>query len=206
MKLIEDLEIVQVENNGKVIKFICLDEFNEKIYEVKFHLEKYNKTTKKYEEDQDTYEWVEKTLQDIFNVGIDDIQSVVGRFHNVYVYDYFNSFYEVNITEKFTKELKGKFLDAKITEITDDGNRINIYYDYNNKRYRSKFNYSTYFNNKWFVDEIKKTRAYNRFKDTFNVDYSDKDTLIGRTITVKVRDFNGNYYGEIMGLRDIDVA
>lgn len=206
MKLIKDLEIVQVDSDGKLIRFTTLDEVNEKIYEVKFHTEKYDQDTKKYIPDKATEERVENTLNELFGVGIDNVKDVVGRFHDVYVYDNFNSFYEVEVVEKFTKELKGKVFTAKITEINDDGNRINVFYEYQGKRYRSKFNYSTFLNKKWYIDEQKQIRAYERFYDTFNIDFKDKDTIIGRIITVKVRDFNGNYYGEILALQEETAA
>jgi len=133
----------------------------------------------------------------LVNLGLADC---IGQKKDVYVYDRFNSLFEVQQVDKFTKDMVGCILQTEVKEIIVDDYFIKIRYDYEGKTYESKQTFGKYMESmkQWFVDPQKKEREYQKFEDKYGVPVSEKDSLIGHPLMVEVKAaFGTHYYGDI---------
>lgn len=203
MQLLEQLELMEVvyedNNNKAVLTFLDRDageirevNFNKKIYE-----------NDKYVENKEKAEKVEKWCKDIFDLTFDNLTKAIGEKHDIYAYDNFNSLFEVDIVEKFSKDMVGQIIDTEIKEIIIDDQAIKIRFDYEDKTYESRMGYAKYLEDikTWFVDPQKKKKQYEKFIEKFGVPCEEKDSLIGQRIMVEVKiAFNKFVYNEIKPL------
>jgi hypothetical protein len=92
MELKEQLEIVDVvfEDNKKAT-IIFLDEEHGEIREVNFNKQKYDQDTKKFVDDVEKAEQVEKWCDEHFGLKFDALAHAIGEKKDVYCYDNFNS-------------------------------------------------------------------------------------------------------------------
>ena len=122
------------------------------------------------------------------------------------MYDSFNSLWEVNFTNKFQAEHKGKSFQTVIDEIEDNGTSILIKYKWKGEPYQSKMTYADYSEElkQWFVNPQKRKKQFDKFVDRYGVSVEDKDELIGKSIIVNVKcAFGKFYYGEITLLEEL---
>ena len=201
MELLKNLELITIvrDDEKAVLKFLDMDRgeirpvnFNKKVYK-----------NGSYVADDAKAEKVEKWCQDIFGLEFDDLEKAIGRKMDVYAYDNFNSLFEVDIVEKFTKEMNKKAFQTQIEEIGDDGNKLYVNYSIDGKKFQTKFQYSEYLDDMkiWVVDPLRKTKQLDKFEGLFDISFDDPkrdEVLIGKEILVQCNcAFGKFYYGEI---------
>lgn len=199
-----EIELVEVnyEQNKAILTF--LDAENGVIREVNFNKDSYDMDKKKFVTDPDKAEKVEGWCEEYFGVKFDDLTTQIGEFKTVYVYNGFNSLFEVDQVDKFTMEQEGEIFQTEIESIEDTGQRISIRYKHDGKLYETKLQYSKYLEDRkeWFVDPIRKEKQFAKFKTHYGVPFAKKDELIGKSIMVEVKvAFNKYPYGEIKKLK-----
>ena len=202
MELLKDLELVAVdyENNGKKAVMTFLDKERAEVRRVNFNLQAYDSAKATYVDDAEKAAKVAEWCETYFGTTFENLGSQIGVKKDVYAYDNFNSLWEVDVTEKFSDSDVGEFFSTTISEITDDGNAVRIKFPYNGKTYESKMTYATYVEamKAWFVDPQKKLDTYRKFKDKFQTNIEDKDSLIGHQINVEIKKaFNKYAYADI---------
>lgn len=193
--LLEQLELVEVEYEfeGKKAVLTFLDEENGEIREVNFNKQDYQNG--KFVEDEKKAEKVEEWADKYFGTSFDEMAQAIGTKHDIYAYDNFNSMFEVEIVEKFDKDMVGQIITVPITEVFDDGIGIRINFEYKGKTYQNKMTYSDYVKarNEWFVNPQKKRKQYARFEKKFNVPFEQADELVGKEVMVEIRLAMGKY-------------
>lgn len=198
--LSKDLELVEVTYDGPKAEMIFYDEDNGIIRSVNFNKQSYDQATKKFVDDPEKAEKVEDWCQEFFGLSFDELTGAIGQRKDVYVYDGFNSLFEVDQVDKFTEEMLGDIFTTKIETIEDIGTKIAVRYKYDGKLLESKFQYAKYVEalKKFLTDPKEKDKAYEKFEKKFKVPFSQKDTLIGQSIMVEVKKAAGKWlYGEI---------
>lgn len=200
MELRKGLELVSVEyeNNDKKAVMTFLDAERKEVRIVNFNKQGYENG--KYVDDPAKAEKVDGWCYDLFGTPFESLTDCIGQKKDVYVYDRFNSLFEVQQVDKFTKDMVGCILQTEVKEIIVDDYFIKIRYDYEGKTYESKQTFGKYMESmkQWFVDPQKKEREYQKFEDKYGVPVSEKDSLIGHPLMVEVKAaFGTHYYGDI---------
>lgn len=200
MEIRKALELVNVEyeNNGRKAVMTFLDRERKEVRVVNFNLQSYKDG--KYVDDPDKEDKVAKWCQEIFGTSFDKLGECIGAKKDVYVYQSFNSLFEVDIVEKFSKDMVGLVFQTEVKEIVVDEYFIKIRYSIEGKTYESKQTFGQYVEamHAWFVDPQKKEREYQKFKDKYGVAVEDREALIGHPLIVEVKAAFGKfYYGDI---------
>lgn len=200
MEIRKDLELVDVEfeNDEKKAVLTFLDRERKQVRVVNFNKQVYRDN--KYIDDADKAEKVEAWCAEYFGCDFSSLGECVGQKKTIYCYDRFNSLFEVEQIEKFTKDMVGQIFQTEVKEITVDDYFIRIRYEIEGKTYESKMTFGTYFKEakEWYQDPLKKEQQYARFEDKYGVPVERKDELIGHPLMVEVKSaFGSNYYGDI---------
>ena len=200
MELRKDLVLVSVdyESDGKKAVMTFLDEERKQIRVVNFNRQSYKDG--KYIDDPAKAAKVDEWCKEFFNTSFENLTSCVGQRKDVYAYDRFNSLFEVQMVEKFTKDMKGQIFQSEVKEITVDDYFIKIHYMIDGKMYESKMSYGLFMQDSrtWYQDPIKKEAQYRKFEEKFHVPVERADELIGHPLMVEVKAaFGTNYYGDI---------
>ena len=200
MELRKELELVSVEyeNNGKKAVFTFLDKERKQVRVVNFNRQIYRDG--KFVDDPEKAAKVDEWCAEFFGCTFAELESCVGQKKDVYCYDKFNSLWEVDQIEKFTKDMLGQIFQTEVKEIVVDDYFIKIRYDIEGKTYESKMTFGTYFQatKEWYQDPVKKETQYRRFEEKFHVPVERKDELVGHPLMVEVKSaFGTNYYGDI---------
>lgn len=200
MELRKELELVSVEyeNNGKKAVFTFLDKERKQVRVVNFNRQIYRDG--KFVDDPEKAAKVDEWCAEFFGCAFAELESCVGQKKDVYCYDKFNSLWEVDQIEKFTKDMLGQIFQTEVKEIVVDDYFIKIRYDIEGKTYESKMTFGTYFQatKEWYQDPVKKETQYRRFEEKFHVPVERKDELVGHPLMVEVKSaFGTNYYGDI---------
>lgn len=204
IELSKDLELVAVEYNDQKATLTFLDEGEQIIRDVNFNKQSWDNDKNKFVDDPDKAEKVEQWCQDMFGLTFDTLSQAIGQKKDVYVYEGFNSLFEVMQIDKFDPDMVGEIFSTTISEIEDTGNRISIRYEYEGKLYESKVNYGKYVEalKKWLVDPNSKKKAFEKFEKNYGVPFERKDELIGENIMVEVKMAFGKFtYGEVKKLK-----
>ena len=200
MELRKELELVSVEyeNNGKKAVFTFLDKERKQVRVVNFNRQIYRDG--KFVDDPEKAAKVDEWCAEYFDCGFAELESCIGQKKDVYCYEKFNSLWEVDQIEKFTKDMQGQIYQTEVKEIVVDDYFIKIRYDIEGKTYESKMTFGTYFQatKEWYQDPVKKETQYRRFEEKFHVPVERKDELVGHPLMVEVKSaFGTNYYGDI---------
>lgn len=205
MERIENCEMIRAEVvNGTRLEMKFYDEKNDVLRTVKFNRQNYDREKGQFVDDPEKAKKCEEWSQKYFGCSFDEVPDQVGVFKDIYVYDHFCSLWESEETQrakKFDSPIKG-IIKTKIENIYTDNIGIHVEYKYKDDLYESKYTTSEFIRelNKWVRDPEREARAFRRFKDTFGVDISEKDGLIGTDIQVQVKKAFSSYYGEILPL------
>ncbi len=200
----ENLELVAVEYQDQKATMTFLDKEQGVIREVNFNKQGWDNDKRKFVDDPEKAEKIEKWCDELFGLTFDTLSQAIGQTKNVYVYDGFNSLFEVSQIDKFDSSMVGEIFSTTIDSIEDTGTRISIKYEYEGKVYESKVNYGSYVEalKKWFVDPNNKTKAFAKFEKHYGVPFEQKDELIGENIMVEVKKAFGKFtYGEVKKLK-----
>jgi hypothetical protein len=194
-QVLEQLELVDVKIEDKKATLTFLDADNGEIREVSFNKQVYDKESGKFIDDEEKAKKVEEWCQDHFGLTFENLGQAVGDRKDIYCYDNFNSLFEVAQVAKFEEDMIGQIMSVEITEVIDDGQAVKIRFEYDGETYESPMRYSKFIEsqNKFLVDSIQRKKKYDKFKEKFNIDISDKDQLVGKTVMVEIKKwaFNG---------------
>lgn len=194
MKL-ENLEIVQVINDGDKIIFTCLDTEKQEIHEIIWRLKKFDAKTKKFEEDAGKYQQVVDWCKQYFDLTPETITEATGRTIDVFTYDTFDSFWESD--KKFDLDMKGQVLQGVVKEVLYNTDGIAIRFDYDGNTYRSNMKFTELLNGVYYVKPMKRARQLQKFEDNFGITVDERDKLIGKNIMFEVKAMGKNTYVEI---------
>lgn len=204
---IEQLRLLAVEREEDYQATLKLADLDSKlIYDVNFNKREFDKNTKKWIPSSEKADKVEKLCLEYVGFPFDELEEALGSNFDVYVYENFNSLWEVKFTNKFTDEHKGKSFQTTIDEIEDNGTAILIKYKWKGEPYQSKMTYADYSEDlkEWFVNPQKRKKQLDKFHDKFGKYLEDKDELVGSKIIVNVKcAFGKFYYGEVTLLEEI---
>lgn len=200
MELRKDLVLVAVEyeNDGKKAILTYLDEERKQVRTVNFNKQAYKDG--KYVDDPGKAGKVDEWCSEYFKVAFPDLGTCVGQKNDIYCYERFNSLWEVEMIEKFTKDMKGQIFQSEVKEIVVDDYFIKIRYPIDGKIYESKMSFGIFMKDKgtWYQDPIKKDTQYRKFEEKYHVPVEEADKLIGHPLMVEVKSaFGTNYYGDI---------
>lgn len=203
MECIKNCQMIKAEIvNGTRLEMKFYDAENDLLRTVKFNRQSYDREKGQFVDDPAKAEKCEEWSQKYFGCSMDEVPEHVGAFHDVYVYDNFCSLWESEDTQrakKFDSPVKG-IIKTKIENIYTDNIGIHVEYKYNGDLYESKYTTAEFIKDlkKWVRDPEREVRAHKRFKETFGMDVSEKDELIGADIQVQVKKAFSSYYGEIL--------
>lgn len=204
---IEQLRLLAVEREEDYQATLKLADLDSKlIYDVNFNKREFDRNTKKWIPSPEKADKVEKLCMEHVGFSFDELENALGSNFDVYVYENFNSLWEVKFTNKFTDEHKGKSFQTTIDEIEDNGTAILIKYKWKGEPYQSKMTYADYSEDlkEWFVNPQKRKKQLDKFADKFGMSLEDKDELVGSKIIVNVKcAFGKFYYGEVTLLEEI---
>ena len=200
MELRKDLVLVNVEyeNDSKKAILTYLDQERKQVRTINFNKQAYKNG--KYVDDQAKAEKVDQWCGEYFQCNFMDLRECIGQKNDVYCYDRFNSLWEVELVEKFTKDMKGQIFQTEIKEIVVDDYFIKIRYTISGKVYESKMSFGVFMkdSNTWYQDPLKKEAQYRKFEEKFHVPVEEKDALIGHPLMVEVKSaFGTSYWGDI---------
>lgn len=200
MEIRKNLTLVNVEyeNDNKKAILTYLDEERKQIRTVNFNRQSYKDG--KYVDDPAKAEKVDGWCQEYFKVGFGDLRTCIGRKHDIYAYERFNSLWEVEMVEKFSADMKGQIFQSEVKEIIVDDYFIKIRYVIDGKTYESKMSYGIFMKDSrsWYQDPIKKEAQFRKFEEKFHVPVERKDELVGHPLMVEVKSaFGTNFYGDI---------
>ena len=199
-ELLEQLELVDVIFEDKKATLVFLDESKGEIREVNFNKQVYDQETKKFVDDAEKAQKVEEWAQEYFGLEFDRLAEAIGERKDVYCYDNFNSLFEVQMVTKFEEDMLGQIFETEVVNAFDDGKKIAIQFEYEGNLYESKMSYAEYVEarKEWFINPQKRQKQYNKFKEKFNIDASNVEEMIGKTVLVEVKKAMGKYiYSEI---------
>lgn len=202
MELLENLEIVDVrfEDNNQKAEIVLLDEDRGEIREVYFNRQAYDKDSGKFIPDAKKAAQVDEWCQEYFQLPFDRLGEAIGERKDVFCYDRFNSFWEVQMIEKFDEDMEGQIFETEIVNALDDGMKISLQFEYEGKLYESKMQYADYLETKktWFPNPQKKAKQFKKFEDKFNMPVDEIENMIGKKVLVEVKKAMGKYiYSEI---------
>lgn len=201
MEFMEQLELVDVQvEEGKKAVMTFMNKDQGTIHEVNFNKQSYDQNKNKFVDDAEKAEKVDQWCKDYFDLTFENLHKAVGQKHDIYAYDKFNSLFEVEMVEKFDKDMEGQIFETVVDEVKDNGNMIKILFEYDGNKYESKMNYSKYMEdmNQWFVDPVKQKKMYKKFEDKFHIKVDDMKELEGQKIMVEVKVAFGKFpYAEI---------
>lgn len=200
MEIRKDLELVNVEfeNGNQKAVLTFLDRERKQVRVVNFNRQSFKDN--KYVDDPDKAAKVDEWCQTYFGTTFAQLPSCIGVKKDVYTYDRFNSLWEAQQVEKFTKDMVGQIFQTEVKEIVVDDYFIKIRYMIDGKTYESKQTFGMYMKEtgEWFQDPNKKEKEYQKFETKYLVPVEEAQTLIGHPLMVEVKTaFGTNYYGEI---------
>ena len=198
MKVIENALLVEITYQDKKATLSFLDEERGEIREVSFNKQAYKDG--KFVDYPEKAEKVENWCKELFGLSFDTLYLAEGERKTVYVYDKFNSLFEIEQIAKFDASQKDEIYNTEVKEIIVDDYFIKIRYEIDGKTYESKMGYGKYVKamNSWFVDPDKKVTQFKKFEEKFGVPVEEKDKLIGHPLIVEVKSAFGNsFYGDI---------
>lgn len=198
--LIKGAELVEVtySEDNKKVTLTFLDHEAGEIREVNFNKQVYKDG--KYVDSEEKAKAAEEWCREYFGKKFEKLSDCIGMKKDVWAYPTFSSLSEVDMVEKFTKEMKGKIYQTEIKSIEVDDLFIRVAYDIDGATYETKYKLSTWVPSmqKYFPDPVKRAKELKRFEEKFGMSVEEKDFLIGEKIIVEVSvAFGQFYYGDI---------
>jgi len=208
MELLEQLEIVDVrfEDNNQKAEFVTVDESRGEIREIFFNRQVYDKDSQKFIPDAKKAAQVDAWCIEYFDLPFERLGEAIGTRKDVYCYDNFNSFWEVQMIEKFGEDMEGQIFETEIVHAADDGKKISLQFEFEGKLYESKMQYADYLEarKEWFVNPQKKLKQYKKFEEKFNMPVEEIENMVGKTVMVEVKKAMGKYiYSEIKPFKKV---
>ena len=197
--LIKQAELVEVTyDEDKKATLTFLDREAGEIREVSFNKQVYKDG--KYIDSEEKAKTVDEWCNTYFGKKFDKLSDCIGMKKDIYAYTTFSSLFEVDMVDKFTKEMKGKIIQTEVRDVVVDDLFIRVRYEYEGNVYETKYAMCKYVEamQKYFPDPVKKQKELEKFEKKFGMSVEEKDFLIGQPIIVEVKSAFGKfYYGEI---------
>jgi hypothetical protein len=197
MELLNQLEIVDViyEENLKKVTFQLLHEERGELREVHYNKQSFDKNQAKFVDDPEKAVKVDEWSKEYFDLPFLELGQAIGRRMDVYCYDNFNSFWEVQQLSKFDDDMVGQLFEVTVTKAEDDGKKLSIQFDYDGNSYESKMSYADYLESRkeWFINPLKKKKQFEKFKDKFQIPADRIGELVGKDVMVEVKKAMGKF-------------
>lgn len=200
MEKLEQLELIEVTQDQDKTVFTFLDRERGEVRDITWNTKKYDKDNSKWIVSTEQEEKVEEWSQQYFECGYSDLANLQGQGikKDIYGYDTFNSFWEVQQVNKFTLEDKGQIFGTVVTDVVDEVSGLKIKFMYEDKEYQSNMGWAKWIDGTgWFGDPVKKEKQKAKFEAKFGIPYSNKEELIGKNIMVEVDTAFGKPYADI---------
>lgn len=197
--LIEQLSLMNVETTEQSVTFDFLDESEGMLYPVKWNIQAYDETAKKWVDSDEQKEKVEEWAKEYFNTNLEGLNNLGEDVKkDVWHNGKFNSLWEVKYLSKFDKERKGEILNVTIKDVYRDDFGLKVKYENGGEDYACNFSTSKYFRNlkKSFTDASKEMKAKEKFEEIFGVPFEDGEKLIGEEMMVEIKAIGVNTYAE----------
>ncbi len=198
MEIRKNLELVSVEyeSNDQKAVMTFLDKEEKAVRVVNFNRQKYDSLSGKFVDDDEKAGKVDEWCKTYFDTTFDDLDSAIGSFHDVYVYEKFCSLWEAEMVEKFTEDMEGQIYQTVIDDVIVDSVAIKVRYKIEGVPHESKMSFGVYQESlkEWFVDPIKKERQFEKFLKKFGVPVSEAESIIGQPLMIEVKKAMGKYY------------
>lgn len=202
MEILDQLELVDVqyeEGNKKAI-LVFLDEERGEIREVNFNKQVYDDGSKKFVDNDEKAEKVDKWCEEYFQLPFEQLSEALGVRKEIYCYPGFNSLFEVPMIAKFPEDMVGQIFETTIVKAEDDGKKISLQFEYEDDLYESKMQYADYLESRkeWFINPVKKQKQFDKFTEKFNLPIEQLGDMVGKTVMVEVKKAYGKFiYSEI---------
>ena len=200
MEKLELLELIEVEQTAERTVFTFLDRDRGEVRDITWNTKKYDKDNNKWIASPEQEEKVEEWSQEYFNCSYADLANLVVQEirRDIYGYDTFNSFWEVNQVNKFSPEDKGQIFSTTVTDVAEEVSGLKIKFMYEDKEYQSNMGWAKFVEGTgWFGDPVKKEKQKAKFETKFGIPFKDKDQLIGKDIMVEIDAAFGKPYADI---------
>lgn len=210
------MEVKETVNDNITFGFHDLDGEGS-YYEVVWNLRKWNNesTAKvKWEDSHEQIEQVERWSQEIFGVPMKELKNLAdGQVEgavrkDIYTYvmdDKMKCYlWELDIVDHFDKDRVGEIITTKVTDVTEDGNGIHVYFEEDGKKYVVNYKYVERVESlgKDVHSPAKELKSKARFKEVYGIDHTDKDKLIGEEIMVEIRLYGQYTWNDAKKLTD----
>lgn len=196
MELLKQAEVVDVRNDSDVVVFTCLKKDEKKVIEVKWNKGEYDTTLGQVVPNEEKIQQVDGWCEKYFGESLIGINKAVGKTIDVYIYDTFSSFWEVDA--KFKPEDAGKRFTTEVEDIQLTDDAIVIRYPWNGEKYHTTYRFTQKVGDEFFINPQKKQRQLKKFENLFGLPIERKDELIGMPISIEVKKAFGKYaYGDL---------
>lgn len=177
---------VEYQNDNKKALLTFLDQEAGEVLEVSMNQQSYEDG--EFVDDPERAERIKAKAQETFGTDFDSLTDKIETEYTVYKYGTFNAMDELDIVEKFTMDQVGEIIEAEITEVIDDGVKVSVRFDYEDKTRELKMTYGKWVDgvHKFFPNPVKQEKIYAKFKENFGVDIEHKDEVVGKTLMVKI--------------------
>lgn len=187
VKILENLELVEVTIEDKKAVLTFLDADNGEIREVTFNKQVFKEG--QFVDDAEKAEKVEKWCQEYFNLSFENLGQAIGDRKTIYCYDRFNSLFEIAQIAKFEEDMIGQIMSVEISEVIDDGQAVKIRFEHEGETYESPMRYAKFLElrGEFFVDSVLRQKKYDKFKEKFHIDIAAKEELVGKSVMIEVK-------------------
>ena len=161
MEKLELLELIEVTQDLDKTVFTFLDRDRGEVRDITWNTKKYDKDNNKWVASPEQEEKVEEWSQEYFNCSYADLANLVVQEirRDIYGYDTFNSFWEVNQVNKFSPEDKGQIFSTTVTDVVEEVSGLKIKFMYEDKEYQSNMGWAKFVEGTgWFGDPVKKEK------------------------------------------------
>lgn len=181
------LQCVDVTTKDKGVELTFLKDASVRI--VKLNRQKYDEAGKKYVNDPEQEERYAKNIKEYLGVEPEDIAEVLDKEFDVWETENYCALWEPKELKKFDESWIGQILTAEITAVQEFEAKAQIVLQFEGEEYGSNINYGSYIPSlkKSLVDPQKKSNQMKKFKDKFNVEFEDRDTLVGTDVMIEVK-------------------
>jgi hypothetical protein len=201
LEKLENLQLIEVEiTDGKATMLFANDDMTLG-YPVSFNKNIYDNLQNKFVADDEKAAKVEEWCKEHFDTEFDNLPNCKGVRKDIYAYDDFNSLWKSERPNKFPLDWEKKLFNTEIKDITADDVAIRIQYEIDGDLYETKYTYAKYLEaeKKYITIPSDKRKKLAKFHEVMGLPFEDKDSLIGKTITIQVKTcFGDKTYAEIL--------
>ena len=198
----KDCQLIEVVKEGdpEEITLVFFDEEVDCIREVHWKLGVWDEDKREMVKSKEKAAKVAEWAEEYFGLKISDLEKAIGEKRDIYVYERFNSLWEVQIVNKFTLDNVGEMFSTTIKDVVVDDVAIKVAFDYEGKTYDKSYKIAQWNDtlNRFVKNPILRTKSFEKFEKLFGVNPNDADSIIGKEIMVEVKVAFGKFaYADI---------